>query len=236
MPSQSWSGTVTDGSSWVWPEPVCGQCAGGHLGTWVRWIFCSLYSVAMTIDDQESAGAARPGHGAGAWGRQGWAWGTARSSSSESMNMSIEHDLPLDARVHSVDPTPLPRAPYCTVPLNFPNPGAGLLGLLAPSCSSPHRRPVVGLQKCTVTFSISPRLDHRPRPGEHSIHKPTSPPAPAHPRGPSCTGPSSSQSGQAAVEQDALDWAQPCNVPRQGISPTPCSKPPSVLQYAPATD
>lgn len=63
----------------------------------------------------------------------------------------------------------------------------GVLGLLAPSCSSPHRRPVVGLQKCTVAFSISPRLDHRPRPGEHSIHQPTSPP-----RGASCTGPSSS--------------------------------------------
>lgn len=42
--------------------------------------------------------------------------------------------------------------------VGLPNPGAGLLGLLAPSCSSPHRRPVVGLQKCTVTFSISPRL------------------------------------------------------------------------------
>lgn len=23
MPGQSWTGTVTDGSSWVWPEPVC---------------------------------------------------------------------------------------------------------------------------------------------------------------------------------------------------------------------
>lgn len=42
MPGQSWSGTVTDGSSWVWPEPVCvggcGQCAvcrwtPGYLGT-----------------------------------------------------------------------------------------------------------------------------------------------------------------------------------------------------------
>lgn len=87
----------------------------------------------------------------------------------------------LDDRVHSVALFPLHQAPHCTIPLNFPNPGAGLLGLLAPSCSSPHRRPVVGLQKCTVTFSISPRLDHRPR------MLSTSPP-----RGASCTGPSSS--------------------------------------------
>lgn len=55
----------------------------------------------------------------------------------------------------------------------------------------PHTdSPVVGLQKCTVTFPISPRLDHRPRPGEHSIHQPTSQPTqgqqPAQGRAASC--------------------------------------------------
>lgn len=93
MPSQSWSGTVTDGSSWVWPEPMCGQCGSGYPGTWVHWAI--WYSVAMTIDDQESAGAARPGHGAGAWGRQAWGMGHCPGpAAGRSMSMSIEHDLP----------------------------------------------------------------------------------------------------------------------------------------------
>lgn len=80
-------------------------------------------------------------------------------------------------------PCPVPRPPPdCDVPI-FSAPGAGLLGCWVPCCSSPHRRPVVGLQKCTVTFSISPRLDHRPRPGERiypPAHQPTSP---VHPGG-----------------------------------------------------
>lgn len=36
MPGQSWAGTVTDGSSWVWPEPevwAVGEWISGYLGT-----------------------------------------------------------------------------------------------------------------------------------------------------------------------------------------------------------
>lgn len=78
----------------------------------------------------------------------------------------------------------------------FPNPvaapgapGAPGSFLLLPTQTC--RCPVVGLQKCTVAFSISPRQPDltmaRDQTSIRSIHQPTCPP-----RGASCTGPSSS--------------------------------------------
>lgn len=42
MPGQSWSGTVTDGSSWVWPEPVC--VGSVQVDPQVRtWVHCAFW-------------------------------------------------------------------------------------------------------------------------------------------------------------------------------------------------
>lgn len=198
---------------------MCGQCGSGLSGTWALWVF--WYSVAMTIDDQESAGAARPGHGAGGHGCRhghGALPGAGAGAAARTMSMSM---IDLDKRCQGY-----------TVSLRIPCPGAHTVRYL-PLLSSlvlgswllpapPH----TGVQSsgCKNAPSHSPsHPDLTIARDQASIlsTKPTSPPKGGE------LHRAELQSGHANDEQDALDWIEPCNVPTQGISPTPCRQPAS---------
>lgn len=139
----------------------------------------------MTIDDQESAGAARPGHGAGAMG-QAWAGMGHRQEEqagrSMSMSMSIEHDLP---RRHGTQCRPLFPASCSILYSTYEFSQPWMLGcrgsLLLPA--PPHTD--VQSSGCKNAPSHSPSHPDLTIARDQASTLPTSPPA-SPPRGASC--------------------------------------------------
>lgn len=136
------------------------------------------------------------------------------AAAGRSMSMSIEHDLPRRQDTQCLSAL---RASGFTLygTCEFSQSwcwAAGLPGLLAPSCAPPHTD--VQSSGCKTAPSHSPSHPELTIARDQASILSTSPPA--HP------GQQGVQDAQdRAAEQYALDWTEPCNATRQGISPHP---------------